>query len=127
MRASRPRFNRSCNGAIASAARDDHAKPIRAGPGPIRPAITLIEILARHDLLLTLGKLLEPLAACGVIVRAGVDDGVIDEVLRKVRIVFIPIEGELQNPRAWNLELVAKGFHIRSDQAEIFRDERQSA
>ena len=35
MRASRPRFNRSCNGAMASAARDDHAKPIKAGPGSI--------------------------------------------------------------------------------------------
>ena len=33
IRASRPRFNTSCNGAIASAARDSHATLIRAGPG----------------------------------------------------------------------------------------------
>ena len=59
--------------------------------------------------------------------RAGVDDGVVDEILWKVRIIFVAIEGELQNPCAWNLELVAQGFHIRSDQPEIFGDERQSA
>ena len=59
--------------------------------------------------------------------RARVDHGVMDVVLWQVRIVFVPIEGELQNPCAWNLELVAKGFHIRSDETEIFSDERQSA
>jgi len=37
------------------------------------------------------------------------------------------IEGELQNPGSRNLELVAKAFHIRSDETEIFSDERQSA
>src|SRR5579864_1258715 len=35
MRASRPRFKTSCNGAMASAARDNHAKPIKAGPGSV--------------------------------------------------------------------------------------------
>ena len=58
---------------------------------------------------------------------AGVNHGVLDVVLRKVRIRLVPVERELQNPGAWNLELIAKGFHIRSDQPEIFSDERQSA
>jgi len=75
--------------------------------------------------LLSVAKILEPLAAGRVIVRAGVDYGVIDEVLREVRIVVGPIERELQDSRAWNLELVAERSHVRSDQAEIFGDERQ--
>src|ERR1035438_9337396 len=50
-----------------------------------------------------------------------------DVVLWQVRIVFVPIEGELQNPCARNLKLVAKILHILSDETEIFGDERQSA
>jgi hypothetical protein len=89
--------------------------------------VSAIEISPRDGLLLAVGKLLEPLAACGVIVRAGVDYRVAHEVLWKVRIVFMPIESELQNPGAWNLELVEKEFHVLSDQTKIFSDEGQSA
>ena len=72
-------------------------------------------------------EFLEPLAARRIIVRPGIDDGVIHKVLRKMRIVLAPIEGELENPGAWNPELVAKDFNIPSDKTQILGNERQSA
>src|SRR5579871_1566240 len=85
----------------------------------------VIAIVVRKHSPLGVGKLFEPLAGGRVIVRARVDYGVSYKIPRKVRIVFMAIEGKLQDPRSWNLELIAKFFDIRCNQAEILGDERQ--
>jgi len=58
-------------------------------------------------------------------VCAGIDDGVADEILWKMGIVLVTIEGKLQDSSAWNLELIAQRRHVRGDGAEILGDKWQ--
>ena len=58
--------------------------------------------------------------------RARIRNRVMDEVGRKIRIVRLTVECELQHSRAWHLKLIAKLCHIWSDGAKVLGDKRQA-
>ena len=58
---------------------------------------------------------------------AGVHHRVGDVVVGKMRVIRVAVEGKLQDPRPGQVELVAKGAHVRRDQPQVLRNERQSA
>jgi hypothetical protein len=60
-------------------------------------------------------------------VRAGVNDSIVDEVPRQIGIIRVAVEGELEDPGARNMELVAQGPHVWSDYPQILGDEWQAA
>jgi len=60
-----------------------------------------------------------------VIVGAGVGDGVVREVLRQVGVRSLVTEAELQDLHAGQRKTDAQGVNFRSDEAEIFSDQRQ--
>src|SRR5512138_3013165 len=62
-----------------------------------------------------------------IVVRSCIGNGVWAVGVGKMRIVWIAIEAELEHSDSWQLELIAKGNHIRSDRAEILGNERQMA
>ncbi len=55
-----------------------------------------------------------------------VDNGVRTIVVRKIRIVRMTVERELENLCAGQVELISKRAHIRCDQAQVFGDEWQT-
>src|SRR5271156_328669 len=81
-----------------------------------------------HGLLLELRRLLIPPAARGVVVvRAGVDDGVRDVLVRQVIMRVAVGESELENAHAGKIELLAQGFDIGGDDPKVLGDEGQVA
>ena len=73
------------------------------------------------------GQILVPAPGRRIVVSAGIYDCMDRVVLWKERIVFMTIEGKLQNPGARDLKLVAQGHHVRGDYAEILSQEREAA
>ena len=126
IRASGPRLSRSCRGAMASAAADDHARRINSRetwpPSRSRRLKITPQVLP-----LVRRQLFIPSPARGVIVGAGINDCVRDVVVGKVRVIGVAVEGKLQDPCPGHVELVAKRSNVRRDQAKIFRNERQHA
>ena len=56
--------------------------------------------------------------------RAGVHDHVRDVVVREVRVIGMAVEGELEDLRPGQAELVAQGEHVGRDQPQVLGDER---
>src|SRR5262249_29175475 len=48
-------------------------------------------------------------------------------VVRKIGVVFMAIEGELENSGSRQVKLVAQGHDVRRNHAQIFGDKRQVA
>src|SRR5262245_45613717 len=70
----------------------------------------------------------EPADGGVVIVRAGVDDAVLDVVIWLVRVgLRVRAEGELQDLHSGKFELITQSYHLVSDVAEVFGDDRQIA
>ena len=61
-----------------------------------------------HVLPLVVRQIFIPSAGRGIVVGAGVHDGVGNVVVGKVRVIGIAVEGELQDPRPRQVELVAE-------------------
>src|SRR5882762_3829427 len=72
---------------------------------------------------LVIGQFLIPLSSRGIVMRTGIDDRVRDKVVRKIRVVWMAVEGELQNAGPRHLELVAQCLHVGRNQTQIFRNE----
>src|SRR5215472_4604524 len=73
------------------------------------------------------GQRFVPLPARGVVVRAGVDDCVRDEIFGKIWIIRVAVKSKLKHASTGDLELIAKLGNVRRDNPEILSDERQSA
>ena len=56
-----------------------------------------------------------------------IHDGVLNEIVGKVGIIRMPIEGELQHSCPRHLELVAQRLDVGRNQPQILSDERQAA
>src|SRR5499426_4177938 len=70
----------------------------------------------------------EPADGGVVVVRAGVDDAVLDVVVRLVRVgLRVRAESELQDLHSRKFEPVAQSYYLVSDVAEVFCDDRQIA
>src|SRR5262245_35378516 len=70
----------------------------------------------------------EPADGGVVVVRAGVDDAVLDVVVRLVRVgLRVRAESELQDLHSGKFEPVSQSYHLVSDVAEVFSDDRQIA
>ena len=59
--------------------------------------------------------------------RARVGHGVVNVVIRQMRILWIAVKGELKNAHTRKILGVAQVDHVRRDHAEIFGDKRQIA
>jgi hypothetical protein len=109
-----PRLRTSCNGAIASAAGDDHANFIKAAAtSPLSP------VGRPQVLFLLIRQFLEPAAGGRIIVRASIYDSIGHKVARQVRIVTLAIESKLEHAHSRQLEAVAQRMHIARDQPQI--------
>ena len=81
-----------------------------------------------HLLALLITELLPPADRRGVVVGAGVGHPrPRSEVMGQIGIRGIAIKGELQHLHPWQLQAITQGLHIRSDHAQILRDQRQAA
>src|SRR5262245_46401638 len=70
----------------------------------------------------------EPADGGVIVVRAGVDDAVLDVVIRLVRVgLRVRAESELQDLHSGKIELITQRDHLVSDVAEVFGDDRQIA
>src|SRR5215813_1745649 len=70
----------------------------------------------------------EPADGGVVVVSAGVDDAVLDVVIRLVRVgLRVRAESELQDLHSGKIELITQSYHLVSDVAEVFGDDRQVA
>ena len=49
------------------------------------------------------------------------------KIVRQIRVIRTSVEGKLENPHAWQMELVAKCVYVRCDHSQVFRDEGQGA
>ena len=57
---------------------------------------------------------------------ACVHHGVGRAIVREMNVVGAAVEGKLQNACSRRWELVAKGRHVRCDETEVLRNERQT-
>src|SRR5688572_443640 len=64
-----------------------------------------------------------PTAGRVVVVRAGIDDGVVAKIVREVEVVGFAAEGELEDRHARETCGLAQSDDRRSEFAKIFRDE----
>jgi len=60
-----------------------------------------------------------------IVMRPNVRHGIGDEAVRQIRIVRMTVEGELQDSRSGQLKSIPQRLQIRSDDSQIFDDERQ--
>src|SRR5208283_1915054 len=81
--------------------------------------------VAPQDFFLEIGQFFIPFASWRIVVRACIRNCVTDKVLRKIRIVSVTIEGELQNSCTRDLKLIAQQRHVLSDQPQILGDKWQ--
>ena len=105
IRPSFPMFSKSCNGVIASAAGDDHARRINSGAASrsLPPSHANFQISRRCD-----PATRQTIHGRWIVVSAGIDHGIGDIVVRKVVVCGAAIESELQDSCSRNLELVAQ-------------------
>jgi hypothetical protein len=79
-----------------------------------------------HLLPLVIIEGMPPTDAGGVVVGTGVNEPVAALIVgRQVRVIWIAVESKLQDFHAWQAETIAQGFHIRCNDAEILRNQRQ--
>ena len=126
MRASLPRLSTSCNGAIASAAGDDHANSISSGAASPLLAGGSLQVIPQI-LPLPVRQFFKPAASRGIVMSTGIHDRVGARSCREVGVVRLAVEGELQHSHPGKMKLVAERGHVRRDQSQIFGDERQCA
>src|SRR5271157_5933680 len=75
---------------------------------------------------LGIGQFSVPLPSGSIVVGTRVYNGVMWDVLRKVGITRITVKGKLQNSRPRQLKLVAQCLYVRSNDTQIFHDERKT-
>src|SRR5580692_2639781 len=89
------------------------------------PAWRTLEITP-EVLSLVIGQFSVPLPSGSVVVGTRVHNGVIWDVVRKVGITRSTVKGKLQNSCSRQLKLVAQCLYIRSNDTQIFDDERET-
>ena len=72
-------------------------------------------------------QFIKPAAGRGIVMGAGVHHRIGIVVAREIWVIGMAVEGELENARSRQVELVAERIHVRRDQPQILGDERQSA
>ena len=113
IRAVDPKPRTSCNGTTASAALEARARRIishtalRASPG------------ADYKHTARLRTHLEPTACRVVIVRTGIDDAIVDAMVRQMRIIWIAVKGKLQHAHARQLKL-SRSSALGSNEPQVF-------
>src|SRR5437763_14869181 len=73
------------------------------------------------------GNALEPTHSCVVIVSARIDHDVLVIVVRQIDIFRVTTKSELQDAHAGKSKVITQLFHVRSNDAEVFGDDRQLA
>src|ERR1044071_7252712 len=71
------------------------------------------------------GHAIEPTHRRVVVVSTGIDDNVLVIIVRQVDIFRVTAKSELQDAHAGKSKVVTKLFHVRSNDSQVFSDDRQ--
>src|SRR5262245_39335182 len=74
---------------------------------------------------LTIRQFIKPTASCSIVMCTRVHHCIRGVIMREMDVIRAAIEGELQDARSRDVELVAKSRHVRCNYAEVLGDERQ--
>ena len=75
---------------------------------------------------LVIRQFFEPAAGRVIVVGPGIHHGIWNVIVREIWVISVAVKGELENSCPGHLKLVAERTHVRCDEPQILRDERQS-